>query len=116
MIGLTEARIVHYVLYPEAANVAPEHRPAIVVKNWANPEGKNDTGCVNLQVFLDGSNDRAGSEPGYPHPTVEETSRGIAWRTSVTFSLEPKPGTWHWPEPNAEDIAEREHSERENAH
>jgi hypothetical protein len=62
---------------------------------------------VNLQVFLDGTNDLfqdTGKEipPGacrFQKPTREECDRGTMWKTSVHFSgsmqLE---GTWHWPE------------------
>jgi hypothetical protein len=81
MPGLTEGRIVHYV--PEVGG----HRAAIIVRNWHTPRGS-----CNLQVFLDGSNDK------YCGPNVEECDRGIAWRSSVLFDAELKPGTWHWPE------------------
>ena len=108
MRGLTEGRIVHYVLQAQAANVAPEHRPAIVVKDWDH--GQEGPGTVNLQVFLDGTNDRV-QDPMYPHPNTEETIRGVGWRTSVMFSEEPKPGTWHWPEHTATDEAERKRSD-----
>lgn len=50
MEGLTEGRIVHYVL-PDG-NHEGEHRPAIIVKVW-----NKTTGYVNLQVFVDGTND-----------------------------------------------------------
>jgi hypothetical protein len=104
--GLTEGRVVHYVLRQNMTRPAgakpPGHRPAIVVRDW--DEGKEGPGTVNLQVFLDGTNDR-------DQGTVEETSRGIAWRTSVPFSAEPKPGTWHWPERTASDEAERKRSD-----
>lgn len=71
MPGLTEGRIVHYVLQDGS------HRAAIVVRNWRTPGG-----CCNLQVFLDG----------------EEIEGGRAWRTSVLYSAKPQPHTWHWPE------------------
>jgi hypothetical protein len=82
-------RIVHYVLADDDTNRsgAPgQHRPAIVVRVWPGEYGNNE--CpdgVNLQVFLDGSND---IEPGQP----------TLWKTSVEYSDEGKPGTWHWPE------------------
>ena len=81
MPDLTEGRIVHYV--PEVGG----HRAAIIVRNW-----HTSGGSCNLQVFLDGSNDK------YCGPNVEECDRGIAWRSSVLFDAELKPGTWHWPE------------------
>lgn len=75
MDGLTEGRIVHFVL------ATGEHRPAIVVRNW-NIESK--PGYVNLLVFADGSND---GEWGKPN---------VVWETSVDYSEEPQVRTWHW--------------------
>ncbi len=79
MDGLTEGRIVHFVI-PNG-----EHRAAIVVlvcpKAWGYPAGTSQ-----LQVFMDGTNDRA---PGYD-------GGGIMWATSVFFSEKPTPGSWHW--------------------
>lgn len=66
-------RIVHFVM-PDGAC-----RPAVVVRVW-------EEGRCNLQVFTDGSNDGAGHESG------------IKWATSVSYSEEAKPSTWHWPE------------------
>lgn len=88
MDGLTEGRIVHYVLPNN------DHRPAVVVRVWNKEEG-----YVNLQVFTDGSNDR------YAYPDVvgsilDDIDRGIMWVTSVYPDLEDKkPNTWHWIEP-----------------
>lgn len=87
MEGLTEGRIVHFVL-PDGPH-AGEHRPAIVVKVWRvnNEDGSQrppDNGCCNLQVFMDGTNDGA-----LPHSFT-------AWATSVLFSEEPQVRTWHW--------------------
>lgn len=77
MEGLTEGRIVHYVMPNE------DHRPAIVVrvcpKEWGYPDG-----AVQLQVFTDGSNDGL------------EYASGLFWATSVQYSLDTVPGTWHW--------------------
>lgn len=75
MDGLTEGRIVHYVL-PDGPH-AGEHRPAIVVKIWSGS-------YVNLVVFVDGTND--GPQFG----------GCILWATSIEHSPEPKPRTWHW--------------------
>lgn len=69
--GLTEGRIVHYVL-PNG-----KHRPAIVVQVWST-----ETGMSNLQVFNDGNNDE---HTGTAH-----------WVGSVYYSEEPKPNTWHY--------------------
>ena len=72
---IAEGRIVRYV--------SPEGwiRPAIVTR-VADPE----TGVVNLTVFPDGTND-VGIEP--PGTTLRATS--------VSYSHEVTPGTWHWP-------------------
>lgn len=79
MEGLTEGRIVHYVLPDQ------QHRPAIVVKVWSLPYPPED-GCVNLQVFMDSDADALYNDKMLP----------VSWRTSVTYSAMPKPGTWHW--------------------
>lgn len=78
--GLTEGRIVHFV------TSKGEHRPGIVVKVWSK-----ETGCSNLQVFTDGFNDcQERGEFG--------TAQNVAWMTSVSYSEEAKPRTWHYPE------------------
>lgn len=83
MDGLTEGRIVHFVM-PNG-----EHRPAIVVKVW------NQDGTANLTVFPDWTNDTH-NLPNQFYP-VEEIRRGLFWATSVRFDeAEKKPGTWHW--------------------
>jgi hypothetical protein len=87
MEGLTEGRMVHFVL-PNG-----EHRPAVVVKVW-NTNGGCE-GYVNLQVFLDGYNDFGASEPQSVSWAMD-CDRGMAWVTSVCYSLEPKKRTWHW--------------------
>lgn len=68
-------RIVRYV--PGDGDSFTEERPAIIVKVW-----NEETGYSNLQVFTDGSNDG---------------SQNVEWRTSIDYSAEPKPRTWHWP-------------------
>ena len=78
--GLVAGRIVHYV--PHETETIREIRPAIIVQVW-----DQSSGCCNLQVFTDGSND---SQP-----------TGLYWATSRLFA-EPQdgekapPGTWHW--------------------
>jgi hypothetical protein len=72
MEGLTEGRMVHYVM-PDGV-----HRPAVIVRVW-----NRETGYSNLQVFTDGTNDPGGAN-------------GIMWKTSVNYSKDPVPGTWHW--------------------
>lgn len=90
--------MVHYVLADYDAvheHVKGEHRPAIVVKN--------NGGSVNLQVFLDGSNDAIQHilHPDYPD-AKKEIPRFILWATSRMNDDETMaPGTWHWPEREA---------------
>lgn len=83
MDGLTEGRIVHFVL-PDGPHKG-EHRPAIVVKVWRQGDGTPPTnGYSNLLVFMDGTNDG----PNF--------GGCVNWQTSVTFDQESKPRTWHW--------------------
>jgi hypothetical protein len=81
-------RIVHYTL-PNG-----EIRPATIVRVW-----NTETGGVNLQVHLDGTNDQHSDvEARYKSQvTAEEAQRGTAWRTSVLPASEPTPWRWHWP-------------------
>ncbi|HBD19459.1 MAG TPA: hypothetical protein DC063_04795 [Arenimonas sp.] len=81
----TVGRIVHYVL-PDGPS-AGQHRPAIIVRTWDQPE-LPFSGTVQLQVFTDGQNDVA---PGEPWSATK-------WISSATYSEEPQPRTWHWPE------------------
>jgi hypothetical protein len=81
MDGLTEGRIVHYVL-PEGHRNAGQHRPAMVTRLWE--PGGGEMGCAQLNVFEDGSNDNA------------EGALNV-WRTSVLNDEATKAGgTWHW--------------------
>jgi hypothetical protein len=75
MPGLTEGRMVHYVL--DQGPSSGEHRAAVITRIWDHGRG-----YCNLTVFVDGSND------GY--------DRWPAWITSVAYSEAPKPRTWHW--------------------
>lgn len=63
---VTQGRFVSYKLTPEVS------RPALVVAD-------NGEAGLNLQVFLDGTNDRASGDV----VSQEEARRGMAWRTSV---------------------------------
>lgn len=77
MDGLTEGRIVHFVM-PNG-----DHRPAIVVKVW-----NKESGLVNLQVFTDGLNDS---------PIHSDESPGLMWATSITPDESgQRGGSWHW--------------------
>ena len=60
---------------PETYNYA-KVCPAIIVATWEHTGYRNDE--VNLKVICDGPGD--------------------AWRTSVPYSADMEPGTWHWPE------------------
>lgn len=87
--GLSEGRIVHYVLrdkdvpgFENGVRAGGRHRPAIVVNAWPNLD--RDDGYSNLVVIADGNND--GNEDI------------LLWVTSVTYSDGHEPGTWHWPE------------------
>lgn len=82
MDGLTEGRIVHYVM--QEGNSVGQHRPAIVVNAWKHVSEYEAEGRVNLQVFTDFGNDG------------KQFESGRYWATSVQYSEEPKPGTWHW--------------------
>ncbi len=94
--GLTEGRIVHYVL--ESGRCKGDHRPAIVVRDW-----KQENGLVQLQVFTDGLNDdfrevhdvRVNEKNEHALFSISQNS---IWRTSVHYSEEKEFGTWHWPE------------------
>jgi hypothetical protein len=82
--GLSEGRAVHYVLsegdLPESQkHCAGRHCAAIVVRVWSNYSG-----CSNLTVFPDHSND------GFAGATY--------WALSRMYSETKEPGTWHWPE------------------
>lgn len=90
--GLTEGRIVHYIL-DEGPNRG-EERPAIVVRVWRVQDWDGErsvglpkapeNGCCNLQVFTD-------SEDG---KNYNDALPAVMWVTSVLFGE--GPGTWHW--------------------
>lgn len=82
MDGVTEGRIVHYVMH--GGNSKGEHRPAIIINAWKNISTYQNEGRVNLQVFTDFSNDG------------EEYASGQYWATSIPYSESKELGTWHW--------------------
>lgn len=83
-------RIVFYVLKDGQV------RPAIVVRLGPDLSPSYPPTTVNLNVQLDGDND--GRHNGHWTGITEEEGKArVAWRTSVAYSEEPKPGTWHWP-------------------
>ncbi len=79
MDGLTEGRIVHYVMNTKQGD--QQHRPAIITRVW-----DKSFGTVNLTVFTDWEND------------IEKSSTqfGLVWATSVRYSEDKENGTWHW--------------------
>lgn len=80
--------IVHYVL--EAGIGTGAHRPAIIVRVW---EGSGEPALVQLQVFTDGPND------GYLGRSADAAdAQNTVWRSSVKYSADATPGTWHQPE------------------
>jgi hypothetical protein len=86
--GLTEGRIVHFVM-PNG-----EHRPAIVVRVWGSGPCE---GYANLQVFTDGSNDATELPTDESPLPYDQVKAGMVWVTSVCPDDETKaPGTWHW--------------------
>lgn len=92
MDGLTEGRMVHYVLSNG------QHRPAIVVKVWKVTEQggvprATENGLVNLTVFVDGRNDILPSENTFDPKNPDILLLRV---TSVLYSEEPKLNTWHW--------------------
>ena len=76
--NVKEGDQVMYVL--EHGPSAGQSRPAFVVRNWSGGH------FVNLMVLTDCTNDfYSGSG-----------AQGVLWATSVHYSKEPKPRTWHY--------------------
>jgi len=76
--GLTVGRIVH-------VRQGPECRAAMVVRVW-----NAQTGCSNLTVFTDWSNDASYASP---------SGSGMRWETSVLHtSFAGANYGWHWPQ------------------
>ena len=89
MDGLTTGRIVHYVM-PNGT-----HRPAIITNVF------NDRGLINVNVFTDYTNDVGYTDAERQklrdfNIKSEEVAHGHIWRTSISFSEDPIPGSWHW--------------------
>jgi hypothetical protein len=67
------------------AQKSPRIRPATIVETWGTEkESDSKKWALNLVITVDGMND------GYPSNTL--------WKTSVAYSEDKTPGTWHWPE------------------
>lgn len=75
--------------HPHLTGTAGQVRPAIVVRDWSNPDIPDSDGVINLQVFLDGSND-AGID------AINAARVVTLWKTSVHYSNDLLPGTWHF--------------------
>jgi len=110
----SQGRMVRYVIGFDHTG-KPATCAAVVVRAWSD---KPDSAC-NLQVFVDGSNDSSArafyrrGESGIEWsatggegwlesksavPSANEAMHGLMWRTSVAYSEDKRPGTWHWPE------------------
>lgn len=76
LAGLVTGRIVH-------VRLSGQCRPAIICRVW-----NDQTGCSNLTVFPDWSNDGP------------EYQSGISWRTSVLHEewAGGREYGWHWPQ------------------
>ena len=99
-LALMPGVIVHYVLGSEGPGNGRrgEVRPAMVVRVWDDVGAadvpaaeRQEPPLVQLQVFLDGTND----DP--------IDGAALTWRTSVPYATVPEDGgelvqgTWHWP-------------------
>lgn len=86
---------VLYVL--ESGNCKGDFRPAFVVRDWKQPGG-----LVNMQVLTDGFNDTFRESVAGMQSNGEAVSLNFSantlWRTSVHYSEDKEPGTWHWSE------------------
>jgi hypothetical protein len=82
-------RIVRYTLAGPhiKAHARGEERAAMIVRVF---EAVSPTPTVNLQVFIDGSNDLEGPFDAIAPPST-------LWVTSVPYSEEGTFGTWRWP-------------------
>ena len=79
----SQGRIVLFWFKPRTEGGPLISRPAIITQVW-------NEHCVNLQVFVDGPNDRDSVALG-------EAGQLTVWRTSVRHSDEPAIGAWTWP-------------------
>jgi hypothetical protein len=74
-----------------------------VVRVWPEefPNNPDDHTGLNLQVFLDGTNDNE-AYAGLPLPAKIDTLHGTMWYTIAQYAPAgqptPAPATWHWPE------------------
>lgn len=85
--GITEGRIVLFVMFDGSI------RPAIIVN--ALKETSHENGEVNLTVFTDFNEDVKRTPSEVPPSVVNNIAHGLLWQTSVPYSDEEKPLTWH---------------------
>jgi hypothetical protein len=81
-------RVVHYVL--DAGPSQGEHRPAVIVRVYPDPDGEVTPGAVIIvHVHVDSHGDY------YPHqgdePLIVQRMPGYDPDGTI-------PGSWHWPE------------------
>lgn len=81
----TVGRVVHMYVGDSVHDGSPILRPALVVRAWG-------PSCVNLQVFLDGTND---DHVGRLTGESKRSDSGVVWCTSVARGL--GVGQWRWP-------------------
>ena len=99
MEGLTEGRVLHYVLKGDEPflreDCKGQHRPALVV---SADEDLKRRGLCNLVVFVDGYNDlRMDNQPG---ADINSLPSMVIWIPNVKFRHPDEggtTGTWHWP-------------------
>jgi hypothetical protein len=94
-------RIVHYVMDNQGIEEVGRQnaeRPAIIVETWGHEF--DESGAINLMVLTDNRNDHGRDYGMVPTMNGEGNMEfpSVMWKTSVSFSEEKKPGTWHWPE------------------
>lgn len=78
MEGVSEGRIVHFVLNPT------RHVAAMIVRAWSGPDS-----LVNLELHPDSDHN------GMHNDHIPYHDR---WRTSIKYDPDFGVGTWHWPE------------------
>jgi hypothetical protein len=81
--GLTIGSAIHFVMANGPS--AGQCRHAVVVRNWSGGKG---LGLVNAVVSIDGANDA-------PSPAGNVAMQ--MWVTSIRYSEQHEPCTWHWP-------------------
>lgn len=82
-MNVTVGRIVNYVL--PSGPYRGEVRPCMVVRVWSG-------NLFNGQVFTDSPEAQDSNDCLPP----------VMWATSVVYNEDKHPGTWHWPEEDAE--------------